>query len=71
MDYRSLDIDDWEDYTGDVTNIISEVRNFTESSSCCDYEFQILDKFCASQSAVSVIDPVHERVQCRLMMLFL
>ncbi len=49
----SFGIDQWLDYKTDVNAIIDAVQNYNESSSCCTYNYQILDKFCASQSAVS------------------
>ncbi len=52
----SFGIDQWLDYKTDVNAIIDAVQNYNESSSCCTYNYQILDKFCASQSAVSAID---------------
>ncbi len=43
---------DLEDYTVDIRDIIATLPNKTDIDQCCDYEFQILDKFCASQSSV-------------------
>ncbi len=56
MNPHSFGIDQWLDYKTDINSVIDAVQNYNESSSCCTYNHQILDKFCASQSAVSAID---------------
>jgi ABC-type multidrug transport system ATPase subunit len=38
------------DIKNDTDSIISSVRNITDVDDCCNYELQILDKFCASQT---------------------
>ncbi len=49
---REVDADRWLPYTAIVNNLINSVENITDPSRCCDYEFQILDKFCAAQASV-------------------
>ena len=41
------------DYTARAQDIRSDVKNISSASGCCDYTYQILDKYCASLSSVS------------------
>jgi ATP-binding cassette subfamily A (ABC1) protein 3 len=40
-------------FTSDVESIRSSVQNYTNITSCCSYQYQILDKYCASRTSVS------------------
>ena len=44
----------FDDYTAEINEIIEGVNNISDIKDCCDYEYQILDKFCAVQPAVSI-----------------
>ncbi len=52
MPRQEVDASRWFDYTATVNGMINGVENITDPSRCCDYEFQILDKFCAAQDSV-------------------
>ena len=43
-----------EDIAEDVEQIVNRTRNynFSSSSDCCNYRYQILDTFCATQTPV-------------------
>ena len=47
--------DSLEDFTAAAQAIINETidNNYTESSQCCNYDYQLLDQFCATRTAVS------------------
>ena len=49
-----------EDITGDVLAIRKSVQNITDTNDCCSYEYQLLDKFCASRNRVCT---VHVHIQ--------
>jgi ATP-binding cassette subfamily A (ABC1) protein 3 len=38
-------------FTSDVESIRSSVQNYTNITSCCSYQYQILDKYCASRTS--------------------
>ena len=43
-------------YTGDAVNMYNYVQNTIEDlSQCCNYSYQILDKFCARQPMVRYV----------------
>ena len=41
--------------TAGVTEIMDSVQSISNTSDCCNYQYQILDKYCALHSAVSEI----------------
>lgn len=48
-----------EDITGDVQAIRNRVQNITDPNDCCSYEYQLLDKFCASRNPVHMYMYIH------------
>ena len=49
---------DFFDFTSDIESIRSSVTNITSVDKCCNYNYQILDKYCASRTAVSVYSDI-------------
>jgi ATP-binding cassette subfamily A (ABC1) protein 3 len=50
-----------EDITVAIQTIRNSVQNFTDPSECCGYEYQLLDKFCASQEVTNLEKPNCDR----------
>lgn len=50
----TLNVDAFVDYTSEVQAVISqtESNNPTSISQCCNYKYQILDQYCATQTMV-------------------
>lgn len=49
----SLGATDLYDYTGRVLDLVSSsVQEGRDTQQCCDYPYQMLDKFCASRTFV-------------------
>ena len=48
----------FENYIAEINtimdNVMNNVMNINNTEDCCDYEYQILDKFCATRPAVSI-----------------
>lgn len=43
------------DISGAVNDLRNSVENISDVTLCCNYQYQILDKFCASMPAVSTV----------------
>ena len=53
---REIGATEFRDYTNDSLDIINtKVQNGTDIQQCCNYEYQILDKFCARQPQVRIV----------------
>ena len=53
---REIGATEFRDYTDDSLDIINtKVQNGTDIDQCCNYEYQILDKFCARQPRVRLM----------------
>ena len=52
IDQSDIHATSLSDITGDIQTIIDGVRNITSHRECCNYELQLLDKFCATQDQV-------------------
>ena len=52
---RTISATNFFDYTARIQGIRNDVYTSNRSTidECCDYEYQILDKFCASRETVS------------------
>ena len=53
VNWTKLGATKFVDYTQPVLDIVDSVQNHSNVSLCCQYEFQLLDKFCARQTVVS------------------
>lgn len=51
---KDLGITAYYNYTEEIEQIKDQVLNYTSVEECCDYQYQILDKFCASRTVVSM-----------------
>ena len=55
MNWTRLGASDIFDYTQPVMDIVDSVQNHANISLCCQYQLQLLDKFCARQTAVGCV----------------
>ena len=51
---KELSVTEYIDITASVNDLKNEVKHTKEVDDCCNYEYQLLDKFCASRNAVDL-----------------
>lgn len=51
-DVNVLGFTDYVNYTDNIIDIVDSVTNDTSISQCCNYNLQLLDKYCVSRTTV-------------------